>query len=412
MIYRLQRRFIVVCAISIFLVVFLIFAFLAVLNFSSMNNTLDTLTDSIEQGGGKFPDSFDKREPRPDEPKKPMRFDVITPETRFSTRHFTVWLDQNGEFQNANTDFIYSVDTDIASEYAKKVYERGQDRGWISNYRYKLSSYENNSLIVFVDGSFNRNMFLQSLLISAAVLVSAALVILFLILILSKKAVKPVAESYEKQKQFITDANHELKTPLTLILANLDLAQNDIGENEWLEDIRSEGIRMAEMVDRLVELTRMDEDGQKITRSEFFIDDMILDAASDFTGIAGSRGINIHTDVEQRVTVNANETMISRLIGILLDNAVKYCDVGGDIRITLKKKRNVTFSIENTYATVDNVDLDRLFDRFYRSDRARRYAGGHGIGLSTAKAIVQKHKGEISCYKKGSDRIGFKVIIK
>lgn len=412
MIYKLQRKFILVCAISIFLVIFLIFIAIAILSLSSMNRTLDTLTDSISQGEGRFPDFFEDRLPKPEEPKGHMGMDFITPETRFATRHFTVWLDESGEVTHCDTDFIYSVDEDTAKEYAAKAVDDGTSRGWISNFRYKVTEHKNGFTVVFVDGSTNRSVIIQFLAISALVLVLTSLVILLLIIVLSKRAMKPVAESYEKQKQFITDANHELKTPLTLILANLDIAESEVGQNEWLEDIRSEGVRMTELVNQLVALTRMDEEEQTVEHKDIALSEAVLDTVSDFKAFAESRGKRITLDVEENVTAVGDELLIRRLVGILMDNAVKYCDEGGEICVRLKRRRGVLLCVENTCSGIDGIELDRLFDRFYRSDKARTYAGGYGIGLSIAKAIAQKHKGDIKAYKKDSEHIGFKVTLK
>ena len=263
MIYRLGRKFILISAVSILLVVALIFGVMLILNVSSMNRNMDMLADRVSEGGGRFPGSFGEMMP-PDKipPKNEQNFDFITPETPFSTRHFTVFFDKDGKVDKTFTESIYAIDEDMAIEYAENAMNGKNVRGWISNYRYKIFSAEMGYGVVFVDGSMNRSALMQSTTISAVVLLACGALVLMLIFLLSKKAVKPIAESYEKQKQFITDANHELKTPLTLILTNLDIAEAEIGKNEWLDDIRSEGHRMAELVNQLVALSRMDEEGQ------------------------------------------------------------------------------------------------------------------------------------------------------
>ena len=265
MIYRLQRRFILISTVAVLSVIALVFGIIFVLNITSMNRNMDILADRVSEGGGRFPGVFDET-PFPDKipPKNEQKFDFITPETPFATRHFTVFFDKNGEVSRTNTESIYAIDEDTAIEYAEKVMDDGEERGWVSSYRYKVFHTEMGYGVVFVDGSMNRAALLQSTMISAIVLFACAALVLVLIFLLSKKAVKPIAESYEKQKQFITDANHELKTPLTLILANLDIAEAEFGKNEWLDDIRSEGYRMTELVNQLVALSRMDEEGHQM----------------------------------------------------------------------------------------------------------------------------------------------------
>ena len=412
MIYKLRRKFILISTVAVLFVVALVFAVILSLNISSMNRNMDILADRISEGGGKFPGSFDEK-PRPDKipPMNEENFDFITPETPFSTRHFTVFFNGNGIVEQTFTDSIYAIDEDTAIEYAEKAISDGGERGWISSYRYKVFSKDVGYGVVFVDGSMNRTALTQSTTIAGVVLLVCAALVLILIFILSKKAVKPIAESYEKQKQFVTDVNHELKTPLTLILANLDIAEAELGNNEWLDDIRSEGHRMAELVNQLVALSRMDEEGHKMNISEVDFGELAADTISEFEPLAKDRGKALVANVDKTSSVRGDEALLYRLVGILMDNAIKYCDNGGEINVTVHSGRRVTFTIENTYSAVDEIELQRLFDRFYRADKARKFIGGYGIGLSMAKAIVENHKGEITVYKKDNTHIGFKIVL-
>jgi len=209
MIYRLQKRFILISTVAVLSVVALVFSIILVLNISSMNRNMDMLADRVSEGGGRFPGSFGEMMP-PDKipPKNEQNFDFITPETPFATRHFTVIFDKNGEVDETFTESIYAIDDNMAIEYAKKVMDDGKERGWTSNYRYKFFSTEVGYGVVFVDGSMSRSAMMQSMTIAGIVLFGCAALVLILIFLLSKKAVKPIAETYEKQKQFVTDANH------------------------------------------------------------------------------------------------------------------------------------------------------------------------------------------------------------
>ena len=412
MIYRLRRKFILICTASILSVVVLIFGAILVLNISSMNRNMDILADSVSTGGGRFPSSFgDSRWPDKLPPIN-ERFDFITPETPFSTRHFTVLLNKSGEIVKTHLDAIYSITEEQAVEYAQKVLENGRERGWLSHYRYKVFETNYVSGVVFIDGSVNRSALVQSMTISGAVLIGCAALVLLLIILLSQNAVKPIAESYEKQKQFVTDANHELKTPLTLILANLDIAETELGKNEWLDDIRAEGHRMTELVNQLVALSRMDEEEHTPEFSTVPIGKIVSDTVSEFEPLAEYKGKQLEFDIDSTASCQGDEALLTRLVGILMDNAIKYCDAEGEIFVTLTKHRNVTLTVENTYAAVDELELPHLFDRFYRADKARKFTGGYGVGLSMAKAITEKHKGEITAHKKDSSHIEFKVVLK
>ena len=168
---------------------------------------------------------------------------------------------------------------------------------------------------------------------------------------------------------------------------------------------------MTELVNQLVALSRMEEDKQALNISELSLSDILLDSASEFSTLAESKGKRLALDVDQNIKYLGDEALLRRLIGILLDNAVKYCDAEGEITVILKKKRRIALSVENTYSGVGELELERLFDRFYRADKARKFTGGYGVGLSIAKAIAEKHKGDISAYKKDNSHIGFKVIL-
>ena len=413
MIYSLQRKFVLISTASVLAVVTLVFCVILILNISSMNRNMDMLADKVSEGGGRFPESFDEIMP-PDKkmpPKDNLRFDFITPETPFSTRHFSVFFDQSGNVDQTHTESIYSITEDVAIEYAKKVVNGDDERGWISSYRYKVFPTDYGTGVVFVDGSMTHSAMVQSTTIAGAVLMGCATLVLILIFMLSKKAVKPIAESYQKQKQFVTDASHELKTPLTLIMANVEIAELELGKSEWLDDIRSEGNRMTELVNQLVALSRMDEERDMMTVSEVAIGDLVLDTVSEFEPLARDRGKTFISTIDRDAVCRGDEALLHRLVGILMDNAVKYCDNNGEINVTLRHGRRIVLTVENTYSSVNEIELNRLFDRFYRADKARRFTGGYGIGLSMAKAIAEKHNGEITSYNKDNTHIGFKVVI-
>ena len=412
MIDQLQRRFVLICTVSVLSVVALVFGVIVALNISSLNKNMDVLADQVSEGGGRFPGSFHEGF-KPDKlpPKNEPNFDFMGPETPFSTRHFTVLFERSGDVARTIMESIYAITEEQAIEYAEEILDGDKERGWISNYRYKVFFTEFGTGVVFVDGSMNRSAMVQSMAIAGVVLLVCAVLVLALIFLLSKRAVKPIAESYEKQKQFITDANHELKTPLTLILANLDIAESELGKNEWLDDIRSEGHRMTELVNQLVALSRMDEENHALNLADVALGKIVADTVSEFEPLAISRGKTMGANIDSDIIYHGDEALLRRLVGILMDNAIKYCDYGGDIVVTLHCNRHIVLTVENTYAAVDELELNRLFDRFYRADKARTFKGGYGIGLSMAKAIVEKHKGEISVYKKDNTHIGFKVVL-
>lgn len=398
MIYSLRKKFILVSMVSIMIVLISIFTVMFIVSNLQLNHAMDELTDAIASNDGIFPQFEEIVRPLPAGPFSHM--DVITEETPFSTRFFTVWFDCHSKVQKVNMDSVSSISLSEAQEYAQRALKKGRQRGWLSDYRYKVFSADTGEAVVFVNGAMNRMMANRFLTVSFLILAGSSLVILILIMFISGLALRPAAESYEKQKQFITDASHELKTPLTLILSNLDIVEAEIGENEWLQDIRSEGERMRMLINQLVVLSRMDEDQSNICVLPFDFSEAVLDTLSEFEPLAAERKKALRKEIEPEIVYQGDESLIRRLTAILLDNAVKYCDPGGEIRVFAYKKRHPVILVENTYADVDSLELDKLCDRFYRADKARTFNGSFGVGLSIAKAIAKNHHGDISIYKK------------
>jgi len=407
MIYSLRKKLIWISGVSVITVFIIIFAAITIVSIHQLNTAMDTLTDRISSNDGSFPE-IDEEHPLP-----PRGFtDFITEETKFSTRFFTVRYNRDGNIVSADIEFVASVTEETARAYAREAMNQNRERGWIDRYRYKIYGTSMGQAVVFVDGNMNRSMTAMLLVAAGVVLILSLIIILILIIIFSKRAVRPVAESYEKQKQFITDASHELKTPLTLILTNLDIVEAEAGKNEWLDDIRAEGERMNELVRQLVTLTRMDEDQTDICREDFSLSDAVTDTVSEFQTLSEEKGKPIKSAVQSGVDYCGDESGIRRVVSILLDNALKYCDSGGEIFVSLTGKHHPVICVENTFDAVDTLERDKLFDRFYRGDSSRTFTGSFGIGLSIAKAVVQKHHGEIFAYKKDDDHIGFRVILK
>lgn len=409
MIYRLQKKLIRICGISVLIVFVIIFSMISFLSVKQLNETMDVLTNRISANNGIFPE-WQEDGQQSEFPPKNLEF--MTKETPFSTRFFTVEFDKEGKVEKVDVNSISAITKKEASNVAMEVYESGRKRGWLKEYRYKQYEIQTGTAIVFVDGSMNKFMSNRLLLVSGGVLFVSAVAIWLIVVFLSGRAVRPVSESYEKQKQFITDANHELKTPLTLVLTNLDILESEIGENEWLSDIRNESERMSALVNQLTTLARMDEEEINLESKSFSMSDMVSDVVSEFQMLAQNHEKCIYAQIDEGIDYIGDEAAICKVISILLDNAIKYCDVNGEIIVRLEKWRHIVFYVENQYADVNKTELERLFERFYRADKARTFIGGFGVGLSIAKAIVNQHKSEIIAYKKDEQHIGFKIVWK
>lgn len=327
MIAGLRKKFILISAVSVLAVFSVIFLLLALFSWDQTARTMDTLADAIASNDGVFPE-FD-----PADRTGPIRGlpygEVINEETRFSTRFFTAWLDREGQILRVNVDAISSISREDVAEYVQAALKEGRERGWVSGYRYRVLDTARGSTAVFVNAGTHWAMTTRLLVTAFLVLLGSAGLILLLTVLLSGRVVRPVAEGYEKQRQFITDANHELKTPLTLILSNLDILESELGKNEWLEDIRGEGERMRLMIDQLVALSRMEERQDHLVREPFDLSAAVADTVSEFQTLAAERDKGLRADLQPGLTYEGDEGLIRRLVSVLLDNAVKYCDPGG-----------------------------------------------------------------------------------
>lgn len=391
-----------------FLAVFIaLIASVFLINHFQTTEQLDQLADLISDNGGKFPafDDIPRGENKPDR----FRPGGLNKESPFTTRYFTVKLDNNGNTIAVDTHSIASVSETEAVDYAKIAVSRGASRGWKGNFRYKLSISDSGAFIVFVSGAelfSSSRMFMLSTL---SVFAFGSVIVLLLVILFSKHAVKPAAESFEKQKQFVTDASYELKTLLMLILTNLDIAESELGQNEWLDDIRSESQDMALLVNRLVTLSKMDEEVSTFEIERFNLSETVNETTASFINAAERKGLTLSSNIEPNVFYNGDAGALGQLTSGLLENALKYCDPNGTIQVTLTGGAHPVMTVDNTYAAVGKLELDRLFDRFYRDDKARTAGSGLGLGLSIARAITEKHRGEITALNHGGSAIRFRV---
>ncbi|MDD3174520.1 MAG: HAMP domain-containing sensor histidine kinase, partial [Herbinix sp.] len=215
------------------------------------------------------------------------------------------------------------------------------------------------------------------------------------------------------QKLFITDAGHEIKTPLAIISANADVLELIGGESEWITSIRNQTVRLDKLVKNLLTLSKLEEDNKKVSFTEFDLSETVARTASPFTTVAETKSKKLFMDIAQGKRLVGDESSIEQLVSTLVDNALKYSDEEGTIKITLSSyKKGIKLEVYNTTEEIDTENLDKLFDRFYRSDSSRSSeTGGYGIGLSIAKSIVEAHHGKISVKSEDGRSICFTVLL-
>lgn len=396
MIRKLRMKLIFASMLSLLLVLGVIFCTVGILNYTKIVTDADSILTILRENDGSFPmgdHSKNNTDFLDDHPKGNHRFSEELP---YESRYFSVFLSAAGNVISVNTGKIAAVDTTTAIDYAQSVVTGGNEQGFVEDYRYTVYTVGNETHVIFLDYGREMGSFRTFLFTGVGVSLIGLLAVLLLLIFLSGRIVKPFSENYEKQKQFITDAGHELKTPLTIIDADAEVLEMDIGENEWLADIQMQTKRLAQLTNSLIQLSRMEEQPQ-IEKIEFPISDVVEETVETFQALAKTQNKKLSSRIQPMLSLNGDEKAISQLVTILLDNAVKYSDDGGKIEVTLEKQKNlIRLGVFNTADSVPKESLTSLFNRFYRADPSRNSrTGGYGLGLSIASAIVASHKGKI-----------------
>ena len=323
----------------------------------------------------------------------------VTPETAFETRYFIVELTEQREVKAVDLEHIAAFDRHSVTETISKVIQAGGSRGYVDYYRFGLFPSEDGGSTMIVMDCFLMLQAADNMLrITVIIFFVCALIVFLLLLFFSGRAIRPFAENLERQRQFVTDASHELKTPLSILSADLDLLSDSCGESRWLESARTQITRLDKLIRNLVELARTEETIREGASEVFSLSDIALASAEAFAPLAEAEGNTLAAEVAAGVELRGVQDDLFRLFSILLDNAVKYCDAGGTIRLSVSQRgRTVRLSVSNPCAGLNPAQLPRYFDRFYRADSSRsRTTGGYGIGLSTARAIVVRHRGRLT----------------
>ena len=320
----------------------------------------------------------------------------IPPKTIDSIDYFVIMADTSGKFLDIfNND---EIENSLAQRYIDSILDDGAVSGMIESFQFCKSQKINGTVFVFTDKSAEMNMLDR--LIKTTILIGSVSFILLSVLVvfLSRKSIEPVQKAFEKQKQFISDASHELKTPLTIISANADVLAGEIGDNKWLNYIQSQAYRMSLLVNDLLNLTRLENNSADMTFSEFNLSQAVLNTALPFECQAFEAHKIFNVDVEKNITIVASERHCKQLFAIFIDNAIKHSDENGEIKVSLKKSGDKKiFSVYNTGSGIRDDEKEKIFERFYRSDDSRsRSTGGYGLGLAIAKSIIDYHKFKLS----------------
>ena len=440
---RLRRKFVLVAMLSVAAALALILVVINAVNYRSVCRMSDDRIEAIIENGGSFPgvSSADGGQGGQEDASDASvvileelsasyigtsgifdrsfgldkrAADIMDKEAPYDTRYFTVIVGSDGAVAGVDVNHVAATTARDACAYALQVSASGAKRGIYGAYRYRVVDTDEGSLYVFVDCSRDLSNFEAFLGASAAIGVGAWLLVFVLMVIFSRVAVRPIVESYRKQQRFITDASHEIKTPLAVIGAANDVLEIEAGESEWTQSIAAQVTRLKSLTERLVFLARMDEGATQFEKTDLDLSELVEYASEPFCAVAESRGKKLVRTIEAGLHVQGDISALSQVVELLLDNATRYASDGSEIELALKKRSRggVTLQVSNAVDAMPEGDLGRLFDRFYRADTSRNsQTGGSGVGLSVAQAIVEAHGGSIRAQALDAHTICFAVTL-
>lgn len=403
MLKKLRRRFIAAAMAAIGAVTLVLLCAVNLWNYKITTDSLDATLDIMSLTGS-YSSGKDY--------SLPEIFGGHSSEEMYMTRFFAVYYDQNGKAAGVFRDYIATVSVEQALSYSSDALSSGRERGYYGDYRYRVIGASGGSIVVFLNAVPEQQSMKTLLRVSVIVSLLALLAAFALITAFSKKATAPYMKNMQLQKQFITDAGHELKTPLTSISTSADVLKLETGENEWVDNIQKQAARMSKLVANLVTLSKLDEGAQMPDMCDFSLSDAAWEVSEPFELRAVAQGKKYSRSIEDNITVHGDMAAVQQMISILLDNAFKYSDEGGEIRLSVRKQhKGSVIEVYNTCAEGSLGDISRFFDRFYRADKARSADGGTGIGLSIARAVAEAHGGSISAESADGRSIVFRAVI-
>lgn len=411
MIDKLKRKFILINMVLVSIVLIVTYIGVYVSTYNKMINTSKLMLEKTLDEKGKK-----------ESPKRKIGGEKSRHDSRPSLNKLTflVELDNENNIIYINDDNIEIIDEEALDEIVSECIESKEKFGIIydEDLRFLKNKTDNKLEIAFIDRSEEINtlnsLFRASLLVGLGSLSAFLIISIFL----SRWAIKPAEEAFNRQKQFIADASHELKTPITVILANTEVLlshKDDVICNQikWIEYIKLESERMRGLVDDLLFLAKLDYKDNIISFEQVNLSEVVLSVILPFESLVFEKHKNLEINIEPEILFTGNEKQLKQLGIILIDNAIKYCNDNGIIKINLTKVQNkINLSVNNSGVTISKEDQNNIFERFYRVDKSRvRENGGYGLGLSIAKEIVELHKGQISVTSNDNYGTIFKVTL-
>ena len=390
---------------------FMVMTIILVMCFGAYRNRqADQITAMISENNGTVPQLKDYKQQQKNSQAFERYFNNYNEDSSYRTRFFRIFLDEDKKVTNVNMDHIAAVDVKKAVRMTKMAMLRRGKVGLVGSYRYR-KEYKDGQVrsIIFLDCKENQSFYHLAVTITLTVSTLLTCLITVIFAIASKRAVRPFEINSNRQKQFITDASHELKTPLAIISANAEVLQYKGDGNEWTQNIIDQTKHMGKLINQLLVLAKLDEVQEKSEKQEADLKLLLEETIEPFEEVATQKKVTLKLHLEEGVTIRVNREQIAQLVSILTENAAKYVNDGGKIVWRLTKTQHGAVLVVKNTTEKELPDTKRMFDRFYRSDSCRSSkTGGQGIGLSIAKKIVDSHKGSITA-KAGDGMVTFRV---
>lgn len=378
---------------------FMVMTIILVMCFGAYRNRqADQITAMISENNGTVPQLKDYKQQQKNSQAFERYFNNYNEDSSYRTRFFRIFLDEDKKVTNVNMDHIAAVDEKKAVRMTKIAMLRRGKVGLVGSYRYR-KEYKDGQVrsIIFLDCKENQSFYHLAVTITITVSTLLTCLITVIFAIASKRAVRPFEINSNRQKQFITDASHELKTPLAIISANAEVLQYKGDGNEWTQNIIDQTKHMGKLINQLLVLAKLDEVQEKSEKQEVDLKQLLEETIEPFEEVATQKKVTLKLHLEEGVTIRVNREQIAQLVSILTENAAKYVNDGGKIVWRLTKTQHGAVLVVKNTTEKELPDTKRMFDRFYRSDSSRSSkTGGQGIGLSIAKKIVDSHKGSIT----------------
>ncbi|WP_057738215.1 sensor histidine kinase [Liquorilactobacillus uvarum] len=412
MIQKFRYRFIGISTAALFLVLLTVIGSIIGISMYQAKQQVNNVLVILSQNDGQINSQINTRNVK-------KRFGpTFNRESLYQYRYFSVSFDKNGNQTSLDDSHIVSISRETIMDLGRQVYngkkEKGTIRSVMSNYAYKVTEKDGKTTIVFLDESVIMES-TDNIMKLGTFLGAISLMLFTLVLIaFSKRAIKPIILADKRQKEFITNAGHELKTPLSIIKANTELQEMMNGKSEWTTSNEQQVDRLTHLINNLISLARMEE-RPKITLTTVNASEILERATDSFKSIIVQEKKSFKVKIMPGLKIKADENNFYELCNILLDNANKYCDDEGVITASLtsdKRQKKVILSIGNTYTDGEKADYSKFFERFYRNDKSHNSKKkGFGIGLSMAQKLTASFKEKLNVHY-NDDRIFFSVSFK